>query len=78
METSREVGTVTGLAALVAGLGNFAFTMTMDWFVSRVGYTPFFVALGFGDLIGASLLWTLVRRPSTTPAQDVVTREARA
>lgn len=57
----REVGTVTGLAALVAGLGNFTFTMTMGWFVSRVGYTPFFVALGIGDLIGATLLWTLIR-----------------
>ncbi|ADG18681.1 major facilitator superfamily MFS_1 [Paraburkholderia atlantica] len=73
----REVGTVTGLAALVAGLGNFAFTMTMGWFVSRVGYTPFFVALGFGDLIGATLLWTLVRRPSTAPARDVGAHEAR-
>jgi ACS family hexuronate transporter-like MFS transporter len=57
----REVGTVTGLVAFVAGLGNFTFTMTMGWFVSRVGYTPFFVALGIGDLIGATLLWTLVK-----------------
>ncbi|MFM0248742.1 MFS transporter [Paraburkholderia sediminicola] len=57
----REVGTVTGLAAFVAGLGNFSFTMTMGWLVSRVGYTPFFVALGIGDLIGATLLWTLVK-----------------
>ncbi|MCC8392784.1 MFS transporter [Paraburkholderia sp. MMS20-SJTR3] len=66
----REVGTVTGLAALVAGLGNFAFTLTMGWFVSRVGYTPFFVALGFGDLLGAALLWTLVRRPAAAPMQE--------
>jgi ACS family hexuronate transporter-like MFS transporter len=70
----REVGTVTGLAALVAGLGNFTFTMTMGWFVSRVGYTPFFVALGIGDLIGATLLWTLVKpapavqHPNAAPA----------
>ncbi|WP_322013407.1 MFS transporter [Paraburkholderia sp. J12] len=73
----REVGTVTGLAAFVAGLGNFAFTMTMGWFVSRVGYTPFFVALGLGDLIGATLLWTLVK-PSGTVSPGVARQEARA
>jgi hypothetical protein len=50
----------------------------MGWFVSRVGYTPFFVALGFGDLIGATPPWALVRRPSPTPARAVVAREARA
>ncbi|SMG55467.1 MFS transporter [Paraburkholderia susongensis] len=73
----REVGTVTGLAALVAGLGNFAFTMTMGWFVGRVGYAPFFVALGFGDLIGATILWTLVRR-NETPQPEASARQARA
>ncbi|NIF54362.1 MFS transporter [Burkholderia sp. Ax-1724] len=74
----REVGTVTGMAALVAGLGNFAFTMTMGWFVTRVGYTPFFVALGFGDLIGATLLWTLVRRPATSETPEAAPQQARA
>ncbi|WP_043283758.1 MFS transporter [Paraburkholderia oxyphila] len=73
----REVGTVTGLASLVAGIGNFCFTMTMGWFVSRIGYTPFFVALGLGDLIGATLLWTLVR-PSNTAASGAACEEARA
>jgi MFS transporter, ACS family, hexuronate transporter len=73
----REVGTVTGLAAFVAGLGNFAFTMTMGWLVSRVGYTPFFVALGLGDLIGATLLWTLVK-PSGTVSPGIARQEARA
>ncbi|WP_233834079.1 MFS transporter [Paraburkholderia sp. ZP32-5] len=73
----REVGTVTGLAALVAGLGNFAFTMTIGGFVARVGYTPFFVALGLGDLIGVALLWALVRRPSASAAAVAVERAAR-
>jgi MFS transporter, ACS family, aldohexuronate transporter len=31
--------------------------------VSKVGYSPFFVALGVLDLLGAVLLWTLVRPP---------------
>jgi ACS family hexuronate transporter-like MFS transporter len=57
----REVATVTGLAGFVAGLGNLAFTLTIGWLVTRVGYTPFFIALGFGDLIGAAVLWTVVK-----------------
>ncbi|NML32409.1 MFS transporter [Paraburkholderia antibiotica] len=73
-----EVGTVTGLAGFVAGLGNFAFTLTMGWFVARVGYTPFFVALGCGDLLGALLLWTLVRRPSMVPVQEAAARDVSA
>ena len=62
----REVATVTGLAGFVAGIGNLCFTLLIGWFVSRVGYTPFFVALGFGDLIGATCLWVLVKRTSTS------------
>jgi MFS transporter, ACS family, aldohexuronate transporter len=57
----REVATVTGLVALIAGLGNLAFTLLIGWFVGLVGYTPFFIALGFVDLIGATILWTLVK-----------------
>lgn len=57
----REVATVTGLAGFVAGIGNLCFTLTIGWLVSRTGYTPFFVALGCGDLIGMVLLWTLVK-----------------
>jgi ACS family hexuronate transporter-like MFS transporter len=73
----REVATVTGLAGLVAGLGNLAFTLAIGWFVTRVGYTPFFVALGFGDLIGAAVLWTVIKtRP--TPPREAVLQEANA
>ena len=57
----REVATVTGMAGFVAGLGNLAFTLVIGWFVTQVGYTPFFIALGFGDLIGAAVLWTVVK-----------------
>ncbi|SDH32794.1 Major Facilitator Superfamily protein [Paraburkholderia phenazinium] len=37
------------------------FTLVMGALVMTIGYTPFFVALGFGDLIGAALIWSLVR-----------------
>jgi ACS family hexuronate transporter-like MFS transporter len=29
--------------------------------VGTIGYTPFFVCLGILDLVGAAVLWTLVR-----------------
>jgi MFS transporter, ACS family, hexuronate transporter len=57
----REVATVTGLVALIAGLGNLAFTLVIGWLVGLVGYTPFFVVLGFLDVIGAIILWTVVK-----------------
>jgi ACS family hexuronate transporter-like MFS transporter len=67
----REVGTVTGLAGCVAGIGNLAFTLVIGWFVSRVGYTPFFIALGFGDLIGATVLWTVVKPLKAQPVETL-------
>ncbi|MFM0287031.1 MFS transporter [Paraburkholderia megapolitana] len=63
----QEVATVTGFAALAAGIGNLLFTLTMGALVATIGYTPFFVALGFGDLIGVVLIWSLVR-PTVTRA----------
>jgi MFS transporter, ACS family, hexuronate transporter len=73
----REVGTVTGMVSFVAGLGNFAFTTTMGWLVGRVGYTPFFIALGLGDLIGATLLWTLVK-PAAAQVMNGAAQKVRA
>jgi MFS transporter, ACS family, hexuronate transporter len=35
--------------------------------VSRIGYNPFFIALGLLDLVGAAILWTVVRRPAVPP-----------
>jgi len=32
--------------------------------VDQVGYGPFFILLGLLDLIGAALLWALVRKPA--------------
>jgi ACS family hexuronate transporter-like MFS transporter len=42
----------------------------MGALVTRVGYTPFFIGLAALDLIGAVLLWTLVRerRPDSIVA----------
>ena len=58
-----EVGTATGVAGLAANLGVLIFTLVLGSLVDRVGYQPFFILLGVVDLIGALLLWTLIRKP---------------
>ena len=58
-----EVGTATGVAGLAANLGVLIFTLVLGSFVDRVGYQPFFILLGVVDLVGALLLWTLIRKP---------------
>ena len=60
-----EVATVAGMAGTFGNLGVLIFSLLIGGLVASVGYDPFFVALGVLDLIGAVLLWTLVRnRPA--------------
>ncbi len=58
-----EVATVAGMAGTCGNAGVLGFSLLIGGLVTTVGYTPFFVALGVLDLIGATLLWTLVRKP---------------
>jgi ACS family hexuronate transporter-like MFS transporter len=60
----HEVGTVAGSAGLFANLGVLLFSLAIGGLVARIGYTPFFVALALLDLVGAAVLWALVRRPA--------------
>ena len=69
--------TFQGFYWVGCGLGNLAFTLLIGSFVSRVGYAPFFVALGFGDLIGAAVLWTMVK-PAAELLREALPREAGA
>jgi len=59
-----EVATVAGMAGLAGNLGILLFTLVLGHLVDRVGYGPFFITLGLLDLIGAAILWTLVRKPA--------------
>jgi ACS family hexuronate transporter-like MFS transporter len=60
----NEVGTATGTAGMAANLGVLIFTLVLGSLVDEVGYQPFFVLLGVVDLVGALLLWTLIRKPA--------------
>ncbi len=57
----NEVATVAGMAGTAGNLGLLIFTLLIGGLVAKVGYSPFFVALGILDLIGAAVLWLLVR-----------------
>lgn len=60
-----EVATVAGMAGTFGNLGVLIFSLAIGSLVATVGYNPFFVALGLLDLVGALVLWTLVRnRPA--------------
>jgi ACS family hexuronate transporter-like MFS transporter len=59
-----QVGTATGIAGTAANLGVLIFTLILGSMVDQVGYQPFFILLGVVDLIGALLLWTLIRKPA--------------
>jgi len=59
-----EVATVAGMAGTCGNGGVLLFSLLIGSLVTKIGYTPFFVALGVFDLLGAALLWTLVKDPA--------------
>lgn len=61
----HTVGTANGLSGTCGHFGGMLFTFAVGWFVTHVGYTPVFVTIAFLDLIGATLIWTLIREPKT-------------
>ncbi|MCP1118023.1 MFS transporter [Robbsia andropogonis] len=58
----NEVGTATGMAGTVGGVGSTAFLLLMGGLVTSVGYTPFFFVLGLFDLGGMLILWLLLKK----------------
>ena len=61
-----EVATVAGMAGTMGNAGVLVFTLILGALVTRVGYSPFFVSLSILDIVGAIVLWTLVRERKNT------------
>ncbi len=59
-----QVATATGMSGTAANLGVLIFTLVLGSMVAEVGYRPFFILLGLLDLVGAALLWVLIRKPA--------------
>ena len=62
----NEVATVAGMAGTCGNAGVLLFSLLMGTLVTTVGYTPFFIGLAALDLVGAVILWTVVRDPAMT------------
>ncbi|MBZ5582730.1 MAG: MFS transporter [Acidobacteriia bacterium] len=56
-----EVATVAGMAGTCGNAGLLIFSLAIGALVATIGYAPFFLCLGVLDLIGAAVLWTVVR-----------------
>jgi ACS family hexuronate transporter-like MFS transporter len=61
----NEVATAAGMAGTFGNAGLLIFSLLIGGLVAKVGYTPFFICLGLLDLVGAAVLWTVVREPAT-------------
>jgi ACS family hexuronate transporter-like MFS transporter len=59
-----EVATVAGMAGTFGNLGLLLFSLAIGGLVSKLGYSPFFICLGVLDLLGAVILWTVVKDPA--------------
>jgi len=63
----NEVATVAGMAGTFGNLGLLIFNLLIGALVTTIGYTAFFIGLGVLDLIGAAVLWTVVRPLAADP-----------
>jgi ACS family hexuronate transporter-like MFS transporter len=66
----NEVATVAGMAGTFGNAGLLIFSLLIGSLVATIGYTPFFVCLGVLDLVGALILWTVVRERRAEPADN--------
>ena len=62
----NEVATVAGMAGTFGNAGLLIFNLVIGSLVAAIGYTPFFIVLAALDLVGAAVLWTVVREPKTS------------
>jgi ACS family hexuronate transporter-like MFS transporter len=59
----NEVATVAGMAGTFGNAGVLISSLIIGGLAATIGYTPLFVGLPVLDLIGAVVLWTVVREP---------------
>ncbi|KAF1025043.1 MAG: Hexuronate transporter [Burkholderia plantarii] len=57
----NDVATATGLTGMAGWLGGLLFSLAVGALVSVIGYNPLFAALALFDIVGAIVLWTVLR-----------------
>lgn len=68
----NEVATVAGMAGTFGNAGVLIFNLVIGFLVAAVGYAPFFVGLAALDLVGAAVLWTVVREQKVVPQPEPI------
>ena len=63
----RTVATASGLAGFMGYFSGMLFTYLVGWLVMHGGYGPVFTMIAFFDIIGATLVWILLRTPQAQP-----------
>jgi MFS transporter, ACS family, hexuronate transporter len=63
----RTVATAFGLAGTVGYAGGLIFLGIISQVVDTYGYSPLFTTIAFLDIIGAGLVWLLIRKPKIAP-----------
>jgi MFS transporter, ACS family, hexuronate transporter len=69
----NEIATVAGMAGTLGNAGPLIFSLLIGALVSTIGYTPFFICLGVLDVMGAIILWTVVRDPQQRLSKTALT-----
>lgn len=65
----RTVATANGLSGCIGYIGGMTFTKIVGLVVAAThNYVPIFIAMAFMDIIGAAILFALVREPRTKAA----------
>lgn len=65
----RTVGTASGMAGSIAWIGGMLFTLLIGKSADVIGYNPLFVALAAMDILGAAVLWALLRKQPARKAR---------
>jgi len=61
----KEVATANGMTGMAAYMGATIFTLICGFLIKSVGYGPLFVCLSVFDILGALVVWNLLRnRPA--------------
>jgi MFS transporter, ACS family, aldohexuronate transporter len=64
----RTVATANGMSGMAGYAGGIVFTFVVGQLAKAGNYGPVFLAIGVFDLIGAIVLWTLLREPKVQEA----------
>ena len=62
----NEVATVAGMVGTAANLGALLISLAIGLMVAKTGYGPFFVLIGGLDLVGAVVLWSMIKPRAAT------------